>query len=32
MKVVRSWKGTLWKSAIEMELERPKVFGTSRKS
>jgi len=24
MKVVRSWKGRLWKSAIDLELERPK--------
>ena len=26
MKVARSWKGTLWKSAVEMGLERPRCF------
>jgi hypothetical protein len=25
MNVVRSWKGTLWKSATEIELERLKI-------
>ncbi|HEY5211550.1 MAG TPA: hypothetical protein VIJ38_00850 [Acidobacteriaceae bacterium] len=32
MKVVRDWKGTLWKNAAKVELERPKIFGASRKS